>query len=228
MALRLDEPRAEVHYNRGITLTTLGRLEDSASAYRRAVALNPQFAEAWNNLGAVCKALGSLDDAVAAFQSALRLQPGWPATQSNLAGVYEWQARHDEAIAAHQRAIAAAPASPERMATICSPCSFTRGSTRAALRAEHDEWNRRHAQALTRAAAPHANDRSPGRRLRVGYVCGLFRDHVVGRNLLPLFRDHDRSAIDVIAYSNNARNDALTDRFREASTAWRDIGRHER
>jgi predicted O-linked N-acetylglucosamine transferase (SPINDLY family) len=91
------------------------------------------------------------------------------------------------------------------------------------LRAEHAEWNRRHAQPLTRAAASHDNDRSPGRKLRVGYVCGLFRDHVLGRYLLPLLRAHDPAAVEVIAYSNNARNDALTERFREASAGWREI-----
>ena len=35
---------------------------------------------------------------------------------------------------------------------------------------------------------PHTNDRNPERRLRIGYVSPDFRAHVVGRNLLPLFR----------------------------------------
>jgi predicted O-linked N-acetylglucosamine transferase (SPINDLY family) len=44
------------------------------------------------------------------------------------------------------------------------------------------------------------NDPTPARRLRIGYVGGLFRDHVVGRNLLPLLREHDRDAFEVICY----------------------------
>ena len=40
--------------------------------------------------------------------------------------------------------------------------------------------------------AAHENDPSPGRRLRVGYISADFRQHVVGMNLLPLLREHDR------------------------------------
>jgi predicted O-linked N-acetylglucosamine transferase (SPINDLY family) len=57
----------------------------------------------------------------------------------------------------------------------------------------------------------------------VGYVSSHFRDHVVGRNLMPLLREHDRSALDVICYSNNRSNDALTEQFRRLATGWRDI-----
>ena len=222
-AIRLDPASPEAHYNFGISLTTLGRLEDAFTAYRDAIALNPDFAEAHNNLGAVAKSLGRLDDAAASFQAALRVRPTLPATESNLAGVYEWQARHDDALAAHRRAIEMAPESASAHGNFLYTLLFHPGYDAAMLREAHDAWNRRHVQPLHRHIAAHSNDRAPARRLRVGYVCGLFRDHVLGRYLMPLLREHDRSAFEVICYSNNRINDAMTEHFRRTAAGWREI-----
>jgi protein O-GlcNAc transferase len=222
-AVALDPSRPEAYYNLGISLTTLGRIEEAITAYRRAVALNPDFAAAHNNLGAAAKALGRLDDAAASFETALRIRPTLAATHSNLAGVYEWQARHDDALAAHRRALETAPESAIVHGNSLFTMLFHPGCGAAMLREAHDAWNRRHGQPLRGHTAVHGNDRAPGRRLRVGYVSGLFRDHVVGRNLLPLLREHDRLTLDVICYSSNQINDAMTAQFRQTATGWREI-----
>ena len=222
-AVRLGQTRPEIYYNLGVSLTTLGRLEEAASAYQNAIALNADYAEAHNNLGAVAKVLGRLDDAAASFQEALRARPTWSATQSNLAGVYEWQARHDDAVAAHRRAMELDAKSAGAHGNYLFTLLFHPDWDATALREAHAEWNRRHAEPLCARVVSHFNDRATERRLRVGYVGGLFRDHVVGRNLMPLLREHDRSAFDVICYSNSRHNDAMTEQFRRTATGWRDI-----
>src|SRR5262249_38111043 len=88
---------------------------------------------------------------------------------------------------------------------------------------EHKAWNQRHAEPLARFAKPHANNRSPERGLRIGYVSADFRDHVIGRNLLPLFRNHDRSQFKVFCYSNLTCPDQTTAEFRGMATHWREI-----
>jgi predicted O-linked N-acetylglucosamine transferase (SPINDLY family) len=222
-AVRLDGTRPEDHYNLAISLTTLGRLDEASTAYRHAIALHPDFAEAHNNLGAVAKTLGQLDDAAASFQTALRIRPTLSAAESNLAGVYEWQAQHDEALAAHRRAMDLAPESPGTHSNYLYTLLFHPGYDAAMLREAHEDWNCRHARSLRPVAEAYANDRSPERRLRVGYVCSVFRDHVLGRNLMPLLREHDRRALQVICYSNNRVNDAITEEFRRIAAEWREI-----
>ena len=69
---------------------------------------------------------------------------------------------------------------------------------------------------------PHGNDRSALRRLKIGYVSPNFRDHVVGRNLLPLFREHDRRQFEFVCYADVPRHDELTNRFQSHADAWRD------
>jgi predicted O-linked N-acetylglucosamine transferase (SPINDLY family) len=59
--------------------------------------------------------------------------------------------------------------------------------------------------------------------LRIGYVSADFRDHVIGRNLLPLFRHHDRTKFEVICYADVAHGDAKTEEFRRGAERWQSI-----
>ena len=46
-------------------------------------------------------------------------------------------------------------------------------------------------------------------------------DHVVGRNLLPLFRGHDRADFEIVCYSEVLRPDSTTEEFRRYADQWR-------
>jgi protein O-GlcNAc transferase len=86
---------------------------------------------------------------------------------------------------------------------------------------EHYHWNRRHAEPLRQFIQPHAHDRNPDRRLRIGYVSPDFREHPVGRNMLPLFRHMDQEHFETFCYANMTASDALTEEFRRHSAAFR-------
>src|SRR5438309_938061 len=62
--------------------------------------------------------------------------------------------------------------------------------------AELRRWNATHCLPLRSEWRPHQNDPSADRKLRIGYVSPDFRDHVVGRTLLPCFEAHDRERFD--------------------------------
>ena len=70
---------------------------------------------------------------------------------------------------------------------------------------------------------PHPNDRSPDRRLRVGYVSPNFGNHPVGRFLLPLLESHDRTSFETFCYASVDIPDAMTDRCRTHADVWRDV-----
>ena len=51
--------------------------------------------------------------------------------------------------------------------------------------------------------------------MRIGYVSPDFRDHPVGRYLLPLLERHDRAQFEILCYSGDvAWPDRMTDRLR--------------
>jgi len=72
------------------------------------------------------------------------------------------------------------------------------------------------------AANGHSNDRSPDRRLRIGYVSPDFRKHIVGYNLLPLLRKHDHSQFEIYCYSDTRHPDEMTAVFRQCADIWHD------
>ncbi|HEY2343624.1 MAG TPA: hypothetical protein VGH90_11360, partial [Chthoniobacteraceae bacterium] len=84
------------------------------------------------------------------------------------------------------------------------------------------EWNDRHGQGFARPPI-HSNNRSPERRLRIGYVSPNFCDHVVGRNVLPLLREHDRERFEIFCYSNLTEPDSITREFGGQADRWRNI-----
>jgi predicted O-linked N-acetylglucosamine transferase (SPINDLY family) len=94
----------------------------------------------------------------------------------------------------------------------------------AAIFAEHRRFNAQHAAALTRAAAarPHANDRSPDRRLRIGYVSADLRDHAVAYFIEPILAKHSAEAVEVFCYACGYE-DEVTQRLRAHGHTWRSL-----
>jgi predicted O-linked N-acetylglucosamine transferase (SPINDLY family) len=71
------------------------------------------------------------------------------------------------------------------------------------------------------ARLPSANQAS--RRIRLGYVSGDFNDHPVGRHMIGILENHDRSQFEVFAYSLQADDGTpLGARFRAAVEHWRE------
>src|SRR5262249_44839321 len=90
-----------------------------------------------------------------------------------------------------------------------------------AILTEHRRWNTQFAKPLGDALPPPDNERSPQRRLRVGYVSPDFRSHPIGRFLLPLLEAHDHACVEVFCYSSLNAPDALTDQCRCPADRWR-------
>jgi predicted O-linked N-acetylglucosamine transferase (SPINDLY family) len=67
------------------------------------------------------------------------------------------------------------------------------------------------------------NDPNPDRRIRVGLVSADFMEHPVGRFILPLLANHDRTAFEMVCYSDARAPDALTAQLRGHADMWRDV-----
>ena len=220
-ALELKPDYAEAHNNVGNALKEQGKLDEAVACFRRALELQPDHAEVHSNLGVALKDQGKLDEAVACFRRALELRPDYAEAHSNLGVALKDQGKLDEALACFRRALELKPDYAGRTATWSTRRLFCPGCDAQSQYEEHRRWNQRHAAPLAKFIEPHRNDRSPERRLRIGYVSPDFRNHVVGRNLLPLFREHDHQRFEVFCYADAAREDELTNFFRGCADAWR-------
>jgi protein O-GlcNAc transferase len=222
-AVALRPGYAEAHNNLGNALRDQGRLDEAVVAYRQAIALRPNLPEAYNNLGNALKDQGQLDEAIDAYRQAIALRPDYAEAHNNLGSALRDQGRLDEVIAACRQAIALKPDYTEAHSRLLFTLRYHAGYDAAAIAEEQRRWNRQHAQPVRRFVVPHRNDRSPDRHLRIGYVSPDFRNHVVGRNLLPLFRQHDRRQFEIIGYAQVLRPDAMTRLFQQSADGWRGI-----
>jgi protein O-GlcNAc transferase len=222
-AIALRPTLAEAHNNLGITLEHQRQYDDAIAAYQQAISLNPALAISHSNLGSALKEIGKLDDAIAACRQAILLNPNLPDAHNNLGNALKDKGDLDNAIAAYRQAVAVDPASAHFHSNLLYAIHLHPAYDARAVADEHRTWNEKHAAPLHEFIQAHDNDRNPDRPLRVGYISPDFRDHVVGRHLLPLLQNHDRHQFEVFCYCDVLSPDALTAQLKENATTWRKI-----
>lgn len=242
---------AEVWNNSGILLRQLGRPEQARAAFERALQLAPGDVAARYNLGNVLLDAGAkaqalahfravveqapehaeahyglaccLSDPLAAideYEAALRARPDFPEALVGLAcarlRVCDW--RDLQPAQARIEALVR-----ERPEAAVSPFSFLQLSGDARLQRDCARaWSAHRVRRLS-APAPRAHRRA-GDRLRVGYLSGDFRDHAVGNLVCDLFRAHDRSAFEIVAYSSGPDDgSAVRRRVQEGAERFVDV-----
>jgi predicted O-linked N-acetylglucosamine transferase (SPINDLY family) len=222
-AIALKPDLAEAHLNLAAVLKEMGKLEESIAAIGRAIELRPHFAEAHNNLGTALEESGLLDESLAAYSRAIAINPHYERAHFNLGNNLKAMGRMDESIAAYRRSIAISPAFVEAHSNLVYAMHFHPDHDAAAIAAESRRWSQQHAEPLKKFIQPHTNDRSPTRRLRIGYVSPDFKEHPVGRFLLPLWDRRDKSQFELFAYAQVPVADAVTEKLRSCADQWRNI-----
>jgi predicted O-linked N-acetylglucosamine transferase (SPINDLY family) len=221
-ALALRPGDARTYCNLGMTLQETGHNDEAIAALERAAALDATLAPVYTNLGNALWAVGRLDEAAATLGRAIALDPRDADAHNNLGNVLKDQGRLDDAIAAFHRAEELRPGSPRAGSNRLFTLWAHPGYDAHAILGEHRAWAERHAVPLAAEIRPHANDRTPGRRLNVGYVSPDFRGHPVGHLLVSLLKHHDRRQVEVVCYSDVRAPDALTQKLRALADQWHD------
>ena len=215
-ALVLQPEFASACFNLAVLFQQQERMDAAIAAYRQALLLNPRDAAAYKNLGEVLFAAGQVDAWLANFRAfetncpnALSL-----AVQalevSQLTGDY---AKLDSYVEGLRR---------ER---------FSAGDELGLIDALEEllglllnfdvepEMLHRFAATYDTTAIrvygpprPREATRRPG-RLRLGYLSGDLRDHVMGKQMWQAIEHHDRGRFELYFYSTTAVRDAWTEKF---------------
>ncbi|MBI3898548.1 MAG: tetratricopeptide repeat protein [Gammaproteobacteria bacterium] len=214
---------ADAQYNLGNKLLIAGRLDEAISSYRKAISMHPNFAKAHCNLGLALKAQDNLDGAIASYRAAIALEPNFALAHYNLGNALQVTGNVQEAIASYGKALSLKPDYVDAYTNLLfnyayhallSPQEYlalARGWERACV----PEMARQAAQGKRFGRAPLA-----GRLLKIGYVSGDFREHAVSYFVEQLFTHHDRSRVEVHAYSIYGQRDAVTDRLQALVEHW--------
>jgi predicted O-linked N-acetylglucosamine transferase (SPINDLY family) len=231
---RLDEARAAferaralaptvaaIHHGLGTILLKQGRLAEALACLQQAVVLGADSAEVHNDLAAVYLQTRQLDAALDHCRRALALRPDGPDALNNLATVCKQQGALDAAIECYRRA--ARPDRPDIGSNLILALHYRFGDRPDVIEPELARWRQQHAASLRSDSVRHGNDRSPDRRLRIGYVSPDLAAHPVGRFLEPLLAAHDRRSVEIFCYSAGRIADAFTAQIRTHADQWREI-----
>lgn len=222
-ALRADPRLANALYNRGNLAKLRGEFAAAEADLRRALALEPHHAEWHSSLSEVCLRQWRLDEAEAEQRAALALEPESARAHFGLGNALMMLGRVGEAEASLRRAVDLQPDFAEAHGNLLLCLHYHKGDDPQALFAEHLDWAKRHAEGLASAAGHAAIDRTPGRRLNVGYLSPNFHRHSVASFFEPLLAAHDRAGFRVFCYSSLDHPDEVTARLKAMSDEWRDI-----
>ena len=222
-ALEIKPDYAKAYSNLGAVLDDLGLLEEAVNCYRQALAIEPNYAEAHSNLGNALRELGRLDDAVASHRRALEIKPDFADAYRNLGVALRDLGRLDEAMASWRSALAIRPDYADARSNLLFLQSYHALADPDACLAEARAWEQACVPARDRQKASQRTfQRAPlaGRRLKVGYVSGDYRQHAVSYFVEQLFAHHNRAWIELYAYSSHGLRDAITERLQALAEHW--------
>lgn len=222
-AVQVKPDFAYAHNNLGDFWREQRKLDQAVACYQRALQLSPRTASIWNNCGVALRELGKGLEAMACYRRALELEPGYVGAVTNLGGCFKDQGDLDQAIACFRRAVQLKPDDTIAHSNLVYTLYYSPKTDANLLVEEHRRWTQMHARPLASALPPPANDRSPDRPLRVGYVSADFYGHPVALFLLPVLQAHDHAALEVFCYSSARAPDTITAACRASADAWRDV-----
>jgi predicted O-linked N-acetylglucosamine transferase (SPINDLY family) len=219
-AQKLQPTLVAAHNNLGMALKARGDLAGAAACYRKALGLAPGIAELHNNLGNLLDQQGHLGDAIDCFERALALKPDGASTHHNLANSLLRQGRVPEAVARFRAALDLDPNLAAAGTNLLMALQYDAGADAALLHREACAWAARNSPPVPPASFEIGTSEAA---LRVGFVCGDFREHPTAYFFASLLEALADTGLHAVCYANQAEEDAMSRQLMAHAKGWRRI-----
>lgn len=217
--------------HRATLLDEQGQGEEALSCFKRAAQEHPESADAWGALGFVQAHLGFTQAGLASLQEALRLDPTRGDVIERFGMVLQDLGRFEDAALTFERLLQLEPARPLAAGRLMHSKMLTADWTSLDVLQTHIEQQLaagelcsepfglqgycdsppllgKTARAFISRTAPDASAVLPPAvvgskgRIRVGYLCGEFRNQATSVLLTEVLERHDRAAFEIVAFDN--------------------------
>ena len=214
LALRGDLDAA--HFNLGVVFEEQGNVDAAIGAFSNVLRHAPSHVGAYKALADALLATGRVEAWFANFERFEASAPAHIALAVNAleVGAYRGDfARVERYLDGLRHARFTAPR-PEEILDALQQLLYLLHffDVEPELIGEHARAHDALAQRLYGAMLPRPAARRPG-KLRIGYLSGDFRNHVMGKMMFEALRHHDRERFDVFGYATTNARDAWTERF---------------
>ncbi|MBI3898551.1 MAG: tetratricopeptide repeat protein, partial [Gammaproteobacteria bacterium] len=222
-AIAIRPDFAEAHNNLGLAYHAQGKLNEAIACYHQATSIKPDYAEAHCNWGAVLQLQNKPEPAAACFRMALSVRPDLVTAHYNLGIALCAQCNLEEALVSFNKALSLKPDYADAYTNLLFTCAYHSLLTPDEYLAQARGWELACVPEQERLAARNkklGRVQLAGRRLRVGYISGDFRQHAVSYFVEQLFAHHDRSRVEIFAYATHTQEDAVTERLKVLADYW--------
>ena len=206
---------------KGVLALQAGDFDTAINLIQRSLRIEPRHALALSNLSVALRNKGRLHEAIEALERAIVIGPPTADAWTNLSQTQMEAGRTAESVASARQAIALKPERLGARQFMVFGTNYLAEMDPLALTADAREYGAIAAQQIP-PRLHHDNSPDPERVIRVGLVSADLRAHAVGRFLISFLPLIDRTRLELIAYSEAPRPDALTARFKAAIPNWRD------
>ena len=220
--IELDPDCVLAHYNLGCVLQNQNRYPEAITSYRRSLKINANYIDSLKNLGYVYYKNGQADLAQECFQKILQLNPNHSETYELLGFIAGEQGKLSECISLLNEALKINPNNPKLHSCFLFNLSSLVSFTPQEILDSAQLWYQQ--QVVSQwlpTLTTHSQDKTPHRRLRIGYISPDFRRHSVSSFIKPLFQHHDRTQVEVFCYGEVKEPDAITEEIIDICDAWR-------
>ena len=219
--LELHPDLDEARVNLGSARLGQNKFDDAQQEFETVLKRNPKHARASLYLGWSLIEQGDFPAAAQHYRRALELQPDYAEAHDKLGSLLKDKGQIEAALACFRRALELKPDFVLTHSNLCLAMNYAAGVPPGEIYAEHLRFAQRHCAGL--APPRHANVADPDRRLRIGYVSGDFRAHVIAHFIEPVLANHDHARFEVFCYYNFHSDDGITARLRGYADHWRRI-----
>jgi protein O-GlcNAc transferase len=218
------DPKFSGSYNNlGNVLRKSGRFEEAIYYYQQAIALAPNCAGSYYNLAQAIHDNGNLEEAITYYQKALQIDPTIANAYYSLGKALKELGVLEEAVACYHKALKLNPNHVYAYNNILLLMNYTSRYDSQTIFSEHRRFAKQIAEPLYPHLFHYTNDRSPSRRLKVGYVSPDFRIHSVNYFIWPVLASHTHDRLEIFCYSDVNAPDNVTERLQGYADHWRNI-----
>ena len=219
-SLKYDDRLYQTHVSLASLYRIKERWHDTILHADKALAIKADAAGALLAKGHACLNLRRYAEAIQSFVLILTIKPDDWNAMAGMALVFGVLGDIETTQALYRRLIERAPESPSARSNFLFQIHYDPEMRPEDICNEHLQYGDTVERRTNSTRRPFLNSRLPDRKLRVGYVSGDFRSHVVSFFTEAVLREHNRDNVELFCFANNKSNDAVTDRYRAFSDGW--------
>lgn len=217
---RGDGQHLEALRNQVVVRISMGNLDGAEAVAAEALQLAPGSASAQFMMGQVLMARKRAAAAIPFLARATEFDPQLVDAFQDLGLAYFELGRVAESVATTELAVSKNPGSWQAFSNLLFFLTHDERQDAATVFRRHCEFSARFEAPLKADWRPHELTHEPGRKLRIGFVSGDFRDHAVAGFIEPILAHLDRSQFHLFGFHNSPSYDAVTGRIKNLFDIW--------